>query len=262
MGLEGQREAIQLNSIDAVLRVALYNYLHKVFHENWWYDGHRLGCGYEAARQAWTDFWHQPIDKLTDNAYEFVPVVKKFVLEGQWNKVYDFIEFLVGHARLGADPKHINSILEREMSGYRFRGRILVPISDPTELAAIEQAMEAPDKFKGSRQHIISALKKLSQKPRPDLRNAITEAISAVESAARVVTGKPKATLGDALKVLEKGGHVHPSLKEAWLKIYGYTSDEQGLRHAMIEDPHIDLPTAKYMVVSCAAFVNLLSMVP
>jgi CBS domain-containing protein len=99
----------------------------------------------------------------------------------------------------------------------------------------------------------------LSQKPDPDLRNAIKEAISSVESAARVLTGKPKATLSDAIKILEKARQVHPALKDAWIKLYGYTSDEPGVRHAMTEEPGIDFATAKYMVVSCAAFVNLLS---
>jgi hypothetical protein len=112
-----------------------------------------------------------------------------------------------------------------------------------------------------ARAHIIDALGKLGQRPQADLRNAIKEAVSAVESAARVVTGIEKATLDDALKVLERTGRVHPTLKAAWSKLYGYTSDEHGVRHAMTEDPKVDFKTAKYMVVSCAAFVNLLSQI-
>ncbi len=41
--------------------------------------------------------------------------------------------------------------------------------------------------------------------------------------------------------------------------MYGYTSDEDGIRHALsCEDASIDFATAKYMVVTCSAFVNLL----
>lgn len=137
-----------------------------------------------------------------------------------------------------------------------------MPVSDKAELSAIDDALDISERFVSARKHILSALDKLSQKPAPDLRNAIKEAISAVESAARIVTGNHKATLGDALKALEKNGKLHATLKDAWLKLYGYTSDEHGLRHAMTEDPRIDFPTAKYMVVSCAAFVNLLSAAP
>jgi hypothetical protein len=176
--------------------------------------------------------------------------------------VYDLLEFVQLRTVLDLQPDAVNALLEREMSGYRFREQMIVPVSDNVELAAIDGALSVPEPFTGARRHIIDALDKLSQKPEPDVRNAITEAVSAVESAARVVAGKHKATLADALKVLEKAGNVHPALKDAWLKLYGYTSDEHGLRHAMTEDPNIDFATAKYMVVSCAAFVNFLSMLP
>ena len=131
--------------------------------------------------------------------------------------------------------------------------------SDAIELSTIDEALSATERFSGARNHLTDALGKLSQKPEPDKRNAITEAVAAVESAARVVTGEEKATLSDALKVLKAAGQVHPALEQAWLKLYGYTSDEHGLRHAMTKEPNIDFATAKYMVVSCAAFVNLLS---
>lgn len=260
MGFESGREAIQLNSIDSVLRMALYNSLQGVFVAVWYFDG-SLGKGFRAGRTAWTDFWHRPADEFSDSPYNFIPDLKNFILAGHWNRVYDYIEFILTRTDLPLNPDDINRILEREMSGYRLRGKMFVPISDVTELAAIDQALGSADRFRGARQHVSTALKSLSQKPNPDFRNAITEAISAVESAARVVAGKHKATLGDALKVLEKEGRVHPALKDAWLKIYGYSSDEHGLRHAMTEDPNIDFRTAKYMVVSCAAFVNLLSTV-
>jgi len=171
------------------------------------------------------------------------------------------VEFVLTATSLPLSEEELNLILEREMSGYRVRNSLVVPISDPTELSAIEEALAIPEPFAGARCHITDALEKLSLKPVPDLRNAITEAISAVESAARVVTGRDKATLADGLKALEKHKEIHSALKEAWLHLYGYTSDEQGLRHAMTDVPDIDFATAKYMVVSRAAFVNLLSQI-
>ena len=84
------------------------------------------------------------------------------------------------------------------------------------------------------------------------------EAISAVESAARAVTGRDKATLGNLLEILKKERGLHPALEKAWSSLYGYTSDEDGVRHAMISEPDVDFALAKYMVVICAAFVNYL----
>lgn len=258
LGLTEPREEIQLGSMDAHLHTALYNYLHDRFMNSWYYKNAR-SHGHRAARTVWTDFWHLSVDEFPDRPQYFLPILKEFVLTASWNNVYDLLEFIASRSGLSLRPDDTNRILEREMSGYRQREEMIVPVSDATELSAIDEALNAPDRFSGARSHLADALGKLSQKPEPDTRNAITEAVSAVESAARVVTGKKKATLKDALNVLEAAGHVHPALRDAWLKLYGYTSDEEGLRHAMTEDPDIDFPTAKYMVVSCAAFVNLLS---
>jgi hypothetical protein len=263
IGLKKPRETIQLNSMDGQLRMGLYNLLHDRFVGGWFTPrGDFGGPGHRAARAVWTDFWYQPVDQFSDSPADFHPILKNRVLTGPWNGVYDLLEFVQLRTVLDLQPDAVNALLEREMSGYRFREQMIVPVSDNVELAAIDGALSVPEPFTGARRHIIDALDKLSQKPEPDVRNAITEAVSAVESAARVVAGKHKATLADALKVLEKAGNVHPALKDAWLKLYGYTSDEHGLRHAMTEDPNIDFATAKYMVVSCAAFVNFLSMLP
>ncbi len=105
-----------------------------------------------------------------------------------------------------------------------------------------------------------TALSKLSDRKNPDFRNSIKESISAVESLCQKITGKPKATLGDALKAIEKNGRVnlHSALKRGYEAIYGYTSDADGIRHAMSEQSNCDFADAKYMLVSCSAFINYL----
>ena len=75
---------------------------------------------------------------------------------------------------------------------------------------------------------------------------------------ARVVSGNEKATLGEALKVLEKSGKLHTALKDAFSKLYGYTNDEHGIRHAMLDVPDLSQADAKYFLLSCTSFVNYL----
>ena len=259
MGFKPTRALLQLDGIDAPLRVAIYNLIYEEVIEGWYNNSGRLGTGYYFARQLWTEYWRRGINVFPDSPRLFAPVLSDYVTGGAWFEIYDFIEFSLADPYLELDPDEVNELLERDMSGYRIRAGVVVPITDDVELAAVDEALAIGDQFNGARQHVKEALTKLAQRPNPDSRIAITEAVSAVESAARIVTGNHKATLGDALKVLEKRGHVHPALKDAWLKLYGYTSDEHGLRHAMTEEVDIDFATAKYMVVSCAAFVNLLS---
>jgi hypothetical protein len=51
---------------------------------------------------------------------------------------------------------------------------------------------------------------------------------------------------------------MHPSLKSAFQNLYGYTSDANGIRHALLEEANLDFEDAKFMLVSCSAFVNYL----
>jgi len=261
MGLRKPRDVVQLDSMDANLRMGIYNFLYDRFIGQWRVQN-AYAAGHSAARLVWTIFWHLPADQFSHHASEFCNTLKRYVNDAAWNDVYELLEFISADTSLRLSPDALNPVLQREMSGYRLVAGCLTPISDPVELAAVRAALLVPEPFAGARKHLVDALDKLGHKPQPDVRNAITEAVSAVEAAARVVTGKKSATLGDALKVLEGKHGLHTALKEAWLKLYGYTSDEQGLRHAMTEDPQIDFETAKYMVVSCAAFVNLLSTLP
>lgn len=95
------------------------------------------------------------------------------------------------------------------------------------------------------------------QKPQADYRNAVKEAMSGVESVVRVLTGQKKVVLGDALKKLDEIKPLHPAFKQAMDKLYGYTSDEQGIRHSLIDDlANVDEADAKFMIVTCSAFIN------
>ena len=69
----------------------------------------------------------------------------------------------------------------------------------------------------------------------------------------------PKPTLGKALKMLEeKGVPLHRSLNAGFEKLYGFTSDADGIRHAGLNTSNVDADLAKFMLVSCSAFVNYL----
>jgi len=98
----------------------------------------------------------------------------------------------------------------------------------------------------------------LGDRQNPDYRNSLKEAISAVESISQVISGDPGATLGSALKALEKQALIHPALKSSLSALYGYTSDANGIRHAMLEEPTLTFTDAKFMLVACTAFVNYL----
>lgn len=76
----------------------------------------------------------------------------------------------------------------------------------------------------------------------------------------QIIVGDESAVLSTALKRLEDNGTViHPSLKLAFTKLYAYTCDQGGIRHAegMFES-NVTFEEAKFMLVSCSAFINYL----
>ena len=106
--------------------------------------------------------------------------------------------------------------------------------------------------------HVRAALACLAQRPDPDTRNAIKEAVSAVESAAKVVTGRDKAVFSALAQRLDADG-VHPQFVQAWKNLYNYTSDAGAVRHgAKAGDQVASVDEAKLFVITASAFVNYL----
>lgn len=252
------KSAIQVDGMDADLRAGLWNVYAPVFVET-------LSSSYTAARDealkvmrtTWDEHFKVPTDSAPTWGDEASKSLRPLFLEGDYIEVYDLIDFTVrsfGRRLNGLDAAY-NKVLEREVSGYRFVGGLLCPVSDEHEIRAIEEGLAVAGSLSGAATHLQTALKHMSDRGRPDYRNSVKESISAVESAARVITGKPKATLGDLLPQLEQSGHIHPAQKEAFSKLYGYTSDEEGIRHAMLDDSGLDFADAKYMLAVCAAFI-------
>ena len=72
------------------------------------------------------------------------------------------------------------------------------------------------------------------------------------------ITGT-QATLGAALKKLKENGiHIHSAMEKAFSSLYGYTSDENGIRHGGIDFKNAPAEDAKFMLVACSAFINYL----
>ena len=266
-GLKSISETVQANSMTTELRNSLWNALHvAIWHEDGFLYGRQGGTGdIDAFSEIlWFRYFKKPIDErpgydYTDRAGQILKIIRDEFFSCPWNEVYDFLEFVVGAFTRSKPrlPDFLNKVLEREMAGYRFIDGHAVDIVGEQEREMLEQAL-ADSKFSGVSTHLGRALELLADRTNPDYRNSIKESISAVEAMARIVAASPKATLGDALKALEKTGKLHPALKDGFSSLYGYTSDEQGVRHAMLTEPNLSQADAKYFLLSCTSFVNYL----
>lgn len=257
---------MQLDSMDDDLRNGLWNSLSSCYLMR--IRNHLLvSRDTETAffcRTLWETYFKLPFDRMPGTTGNFYDYIRDYYFGCNWYEVYDFLEFLAEfYKKESVTDMFItscNEILEREVSGYRFIGMKLAPITSKEEIDEIEEALDSSDSLRPVVTHIQTALQKLSDKKSPDYRNSIKESISAVEAICRLITGKDNATLGQALKVVKGKIPMHPALEQAFGKLYGYTSDEAGIRHSLLEEPNINFEDAKFMLVSCSAFTNYLKL--
>jgi hypothetical protein len=142
--------------------------------------------------------------------------------------------------------------------GIDLFGTRITPIIDLHEIESIESSIDASDPFAAPAKHMETAILLYGDRKNPDYRNSIREAISAVESTVKIIAKDQDSSLGEALKRINSLRPVHPALKSSLLKLYGYASDEKGIRHALLEEGTIDEADARFMIVACSAFVNYL----
>lgn len=254
-------KVIQKESISQSLRNGLWNVVYD-FTFNRITDRHLIFApAWEIFfKEIWTNFFKEKVDEMDCDVSNLKRILKKWWDSCNWNELYDFLQFCTEHSFKGneAFAQAINEELSKELSGYRVIGEEVVPIIDDTEIKEIQTSLEIKGKFDPAREHLQAALRKLSDRKKPDYRNSIKESISAVESAVKIIAEDPRAELGKALAIIEKRGSLSPALKKCFIMLYGYTSNEDGIRHALSDEPKCDFEEAKYMLVSCSAFVNYL----
>jgi len=262
VGASSPSRTIQVESMDVALRNSLWNFLVGLFHPSGW---SRLAEAIAA------DLAKVPVDELPGSHHQCMLWVKASFYKLKWWGVYDLVEYALTEGTEIVKSTYIafpernyraecNKLLERESSGYRFIKGKLVPISNKGEVAETAEAIARSKStgLAGAHEHLLTALGLLGKRPKPDYRNAIKEAISAVESVSKQISGTDSGGLKEALAVLSKATAIHGGLMAGFVNLYGYTSDEDGIRHAILDEAEVGFDEAKFMVVSCSAFVNYL----
>lgn len=260
-GLKPAQKNLQLESIDQDLRNKLWSALQETVWDQYNVFPRQIES---TLRACWVYYFKEPLDTLPHlhqsygkSAYK---TIREYFFGSRWNEILDLLEFVgknIPNAWFSEYSYCINQFFEQENSAYRLVEYEIMEITDANEIESIESALSIGTKTVSL--HFQRSLELLSDRKNPDYRNSIKESISAVESACQVIVGKPGATLGDCIKVIEKNHPLHPAFTQALSKLYGYTSDSGGIRHAMLEAS--ESPTyseAKFMLVSCSAFVNFL----
>ncbi len=258
MGIKPMKTEILLDSVSDEIRNGLWSNFQIYFWESLEGPGDLYSL--------WMDYFKQPIDTIPNEGSDVYRFIRNYFFSCKWDEVYEFIQFIANNFNrrsraLNVDLAFIigcNFILERELSAYRFIDRIIAPLTSKEEITEVDEALEKSKSIGLIYDHLRRALELFSDRKNPDFRNSIKESISAVEAICNLIIGSDKSTLGEALKEIEKKVVIHPALKSSFSSLYGYTSSAEGIRHALLEKPTLDFEDAKFMLVSCSAFINYL----
>lgn len=211
-----------------------------------------------------TDFWvkvlKRPYGEFSSHLSTFKKTISEFVSNSKLPELLDGLEFIASHPLT-------NQYLVVQMSQVFVESRLAYRMMEDGQIVAISSKEDAntfitalsATELKNSnsaRVHLISAGIALRK---GDWPGCIRESIHAVESVAVKASEKDN-TLGAALSTLEKRGDLHGALKTAFNALYGYTSDAEGVRHALVfkDKATVDEADAMFMLGACSAFVTYL----
>ena len=266
-GYEPLPEAMQLEQISEGLRIQIWNRIRNLL------MGMSKDVGVTFFTRDGDRFVERVLGKLTtrpedeiDTDYEpTMEFIKTIVLQEQFHSVLDLVEFISNdHACGSSFAEQVQQLFERHAAPYRFdsshRPFHFIPRSSKEQGEAIQQAVDTlrQTRMDGASAHLRKAAEAMNG---GRYAESVGNSIHAVESAARLIDPKAAKTLGPALKSLQDRGVLnHEALAKAFSALYGYSSNEQGIRHALLDrsEANVGLDEAMFMYGACASFAAYL----
>ena len=204
-----------------------------------------------------------PIDDLDMRFETFRASLRRRIATQPFHRVFDLLEFVVRHRQC---PHWFVRAMEGVFEDCRLAYALdlgppptIIPAVTPEEGAAVVESLRGLQQagLGGSASHLRNASSCINK---GDWAGSVRESIHAVESVAGRLDPDGDRTLGSALNVIERRGALHPALKKAFVKLYGYSSNEQGIRHALIDKPEatVGKDEAVFMLGACASFASYL----
>jgi hypothetical protein len=263
-GFAEPRSLVQLDEIDAGTRIAIWNAIYPAIKksEYGYHNPQNNTMIFDRTSEVlWTEYFGEMVDEVPSGE-AVLAKAKDVIRDAPFNRVFDLLEVVLPALVFDLPEQstdRLNSVFVKHLVGYRIVQRRVIPIDFGVESEALVSALAASSSpgLEGVFNHIDNSIVLLSERNAPDYPNTVKEAMSGVEAMCEFLTGKNQ--LGDALKDFRKTGLAIPSAQiEAWKKMYGWASGENGVRHGSFKVANVDDAIAKYAVITGAAFVSLL----
>jgi hypothetical protein len=201
---------------------------------------------------------HKLIDDFSTELKPALKVVRQVFEQGSYADIYGWLQFVLRIQSSREFAERIATILKYCRSPYRIvADDVLCPTGTDDEAATIKKAFVdlKASGLSGAREHLKSAAAELSA---GNFADSVRESVHAIESVVRVL--EPSGEFSKALAKLEAKAKIHGALVSGFKSIYGFSSDEQGIRHALLDKgaPAVDEVDALFMLGACSAFISYL----
>lgn len=207
------------------------------------------------------DYWERPMDELQSARVE-LDDYREFFLTADFHNCFDVLQLIMQHPLCPRGfVMAIQDVFEECQLAYRVDATstpVIVPAVSEQEGDVLIGAIQdlGGGGLGGAATHLRRAGEQIRDR---NWAGSVRESIHAVESVAKRVAPGDAGTLGKALAALERQEGLHAALKRGFGALYGYTSDERGIRHALLEDEsNVTQDEAIYMIGACAAFCSYL----
>jgi hypothetical protein len=242
------------------LRAVLWKYIHEQIDETAEMGGmgFHLGKPWKHILEQVHVYREHRLDDFQTELRPALAAVRQVFEQGSYSAIYGWLQFVLGINRSREFAERIARILNYCRSPYRIvADDVICPIGTDEEAATIGKAFAdlKASGIMGSREHLKSASAELSA---GNFADSIRESVHAVESIVRVL--EPSGDFGKALAKLEAKAKIHGALVSGFKSVYGFSSDEQGIRHPLLdkEAPAVDETDAMFMIGACSAFISYL----
>lgn len=270
-------EPLRLEELSNALRAELWDIVAisiKPFHQRSIIKGGERDSGEinlkspmkEYMQRVYAQMHHIPLDSVPHD-HKLYYIYREIILQSAFNEVFDLIERfadLVAQSRRYYFAHAVQNLMARHAAAYHFTSDKwpLPPYrfephssqrAAEVTLNALQSAKESG--LQGVAKHLDQAGSYLSDSRWAD---SVRESIHAIESVVLEITSAR--SLSKGLSILTSQGYkIHPALQEGLLKLYGYASNEPGIRHSLDatqDEPSVGQPEAMFIYATSAAFVD------
>ena len=269
-GYEKIPEQLKLEELPEYARTNIWNCLYTSMMEcgAGQYSGSILfGHWEDIVQSIYADLFNLPMHEWQPEFTQIGDKLYNFIQSGKFNFVFDLIQFVMRHEH--CPPEFIESMkeeFEKSRLAYVITGSqegpppTIVPIATSVDGQVLVNSIQTlhQEGLTSAATHLQKSGELINQ---GDWTSSIRESVHAVESVARSITPTPSNDLKSALNLLEKRhGPFHPAIKKGILNLYGYASDEPGIRHAKLncEVSNTDIDEALLMLGICASIASFL----